>query len=546
MSATLSDKDFLLQRDWRERKIPKIGSDLWVPVYRSESSVRERSGIFCALIGSNRIAKSLRDPSWDLMVGDGLPGISVTYRGKEQTPHYQRFGSRDGIEPLLMYRSFHGLRSDFIELSEEFRHFHNLYYDTLNQEFIKLVENRNEEVVGRLSNDSADLRVQEIRQFLAVKKMHLAIFFDIVRFSPIDTETVSDGESHQEVRTKLCSYDFRVTPCDFSEPEHRSFSRLLGKKLIMPLPIEESAVWPFNKRSPKYEEFIVGTDAEGRAVFHTCDPDCLANYFGANPSAPHYLRPVYFRREVLAKYYANPQMYSVEDGYLRCGTLWGLRMDNNRSDCVVVFLGDLGRDLHHSEQLYWKSFNIAHEGGVSRTAFARSFKAEFSGPELDDLVFKSEYERLRERWRQQMGWDLFRDLALEDRHFFVALRIPLTKDQSEFDSQVLGLAKLLIDSVNESEIASRIGSGPPNEKGISKLERYLEQVQIPNHEWCIAFLRDLQSLRSSGVAHLKGDNYTKIAKRFGIGTKDLARVFESILHDAVTCLQRLSQGLRNE
>ena len=34
----------------------------------------------------------------------------------------------------------------------------------------------------------------------------------------------------------------------------------------------------------------------------------------------------------------------------------------------------------------------------------------------------------------------------------------------------------------------------------------------------IAFLKNLQALRSTGVAHRKGCNYEKIAASFGLGT----------------------------
>jgi hypothetical protein len=53
---------------------------------------------------------------------------------------------------------------------------------------------------------------------------------------------------------------------------------------------------------------------------------------------------------VLTKYYAHPERYSVEDGFLRCQGLWGLKLDNNHHEYIIVFLGDLGRDLPSDEQ----------------------------------------------------------------------------------------------------------------------------------------------------------------------------------------------------
>ena len=121
--------------------------------------------------------------------------------------------------------------------------------------------------------------------------------------------------------------------------------------------------------------FIIGEDQDGSSLEYSCDPDELANYFGANPNAPHYVTPVFFRRDVLQKYYEDTDKYAVEDGYLRCGGLWGVRIDNDQPDYVMVFLGDLRRDLPAAERDYWRSFNIAPVGPMSETAFRRSFLA---------------------------------------------------------------------------------------------------------------------------------------------------------------------------
>ncbi|MCW3046959.1 MAG: hypothetical protein JWO74_1243 [Solirubrobacterales bacterium] len=102
----------------------------------------------------------------------------------------------------------------------------------------------------------------------------------------------------------------------------RPFLRLFGKRLLPPPPLEASGIPPF-KPEKEYEQFVIGTDT-GEEVRVTSDPAELANYFGANPGNPHYLTPVYFRREVLNKYYADPDRYTVEDGYVRCAGLWGL------------------------------------------------------------------------------------------------------------------------------------------------------------------------------------------------------------------------------
>ena len=59
----------------------------------------------------------------------------------------------------------------------------------------------------------------------------------------------------------------------------------------------------------------------------------------------------------------------------------------------------------------------------------------------------------------------------------------------------------------------------------------------------IAFIRNLQNLRSSSAAHRKGKNYQKIAKTFEIENKSLINVFEGILIKSNKFLEFLEENL---
>jgi hypothetical protein len=180
--------------------------------------------------------------------------------------------------------------------------------------------------------------------------MALAIFVDSVRSSPHTLEEPGLNETRSSMSGGSFAYRVAFVPDSFSlDKRFKTVGILTGKKYILPGPMP-----PENddERPKIYQGFIIGTNTHGQPVKHTCDPEKLANYFSKNPDAPHYLTPVFFRTEVLSKYYADPQKYSVEDGYLRCGGLWGVRVDNDHPDYVVVWLGDLGRDLSESERNY--------------------------------------------------------------------------------------------------------------------------------------------------------------------------------------------------
>ena len=131
--------------------------------------------------------------------------------------------------------------------------------------------------------------------------------------------------------------------------------------------------------------------------------------------------------------------------------------------------------------MYWRSQNIPPEGKISKFNFQRSFLAKPTDPEQIDLVFKSNFAKFSKNWKIFMGWSLFLPLAESDSHLFEALHIPLTNSQAEFDSQILAVTKIIIDSLNEREIVKATSVANPETKGgISKFEKFLE-----NHKYLI-------------------------------------------------------------
>lgn len=78
---------------------------------------------------------------------------------------------------------------------------------------------------------------------------------------------------------------------------------------------------------------------------------------------------------------------------------------NNASEHVCVFLGEIVRDLPHSVQLYWSSFNISPKGKeMSKTYFERSMLGVFSNTKSPDLVLSLYLPNFKEMAK---GWELF-------------------------------------------------------------------------------------------------------------------------------------------
>lgn len=547
MSGVEADRERLGQSEmlaWLRRDLPMVEMGT---VYLSDRGDQHNHAVFCALIPNGCIERSLGDLSWDLAEGQGLPG-AVKYGLHEGAKvSYLRFGNTDGVEPLVFCRGFHGIRDDYIEISEEFRHFHQLYHERKQDHYSKIDGDGAEHVVAIIEPGRVQIRIKEIRQFLAIKEMHLAVQFDCREHSSHSLEALGLEEGGEDKRDGLFVWglhfgDLRGVGAD------RAFSRLLGKRLVPPVAKEKSGFWGFAKEEPrKHVDFIIGIDENGDEVTHTCDPDQLANFFGANPGAPNYLTAVHFRKEVLDKYYQQPSKYSVESGILRCGSLWSMYIDNHFTDRVAAWLGDLGRGLPYQEQLHWRSHNIAPVGGVSETYFRRQVLAIATDSDRPEHEFQRLYGRLHGACNESTGWQILLPLAAEDAHCLQALRIPATDEQRDFDDLVLALTKILVDSLNEKELNRLIPSAERSEvKGsVSRLERALQECGMPDFEDHIQFLRNLQSLRSAGTAHRKGSNYQKIAREFRVDSQSLRSVFGGILIRGLRLLEFLEKAVRS-
>ena len=522
----------VLQSDLRRKFAHELGSSEWVQVYLAVRQPKVQLSLASALVPNGLTAKALQHPQWDLRPDLCLPGCIQFGPGAGRVEYY-RFGRNDGIEPFVLERCFHDIKPSFLELLEEFRLFHNLWCDPKAQKYFKITNAGEEYEVARIEPNGVSVRMPELKHYLGIKEMHLALYVDSIVWSDHRLAELGLTPACTDVVEDNLRYAFDVADDDLGG--EGSFSRLLGKKLIPGLPKERSGIWPYdrpNDEKKQYTPFIVGLREDGSEELAPCDPH-----------GGRYLQPVFFKREVLAKYYANPSRYSVEDGYLRCGLLWGMRIDNNHPDYIIAFLGDIGGDLPESEHPYWRSFNVVASKGMSTTQLRRSFLAEFAEPSQPDLVFKARFHAFKEKWKAAFGWELFKPLSQGDRHCLDALRVPLTTEQLEFDNQVLALSKILVDSLNEFELAHQVGAMARDLKGIQKLGRFIAARNAAAPKGPIDFLSGLQALRSSGAAHRKGPNYERAITRLGLQEKDTSAAFTTLLQKATEFLSYLESNV---
>ena len=517
-----------------------------VTVYLSEEHELYDRDIYSALVSLDNREKVLSRNDWSYQGCEGKPNTDVFYYedNDEEIIEYLRFGNDEGMEPLIICH-------DGIELSQEFRLFHQLYYDKKSSNYYQKDDDDNKTVIVYFSQNKVQIRLKELKQFLAIKEKYLLIQFDFKEYSK---SLLEDVEAFQSINTDIQTTNLMIYGVDLDEmtfpfDNRKTFSRLLGKYLIEPYPKEQSNFGDYKiKKEKQYIDFIIGIDAFGHNEEFNANPSKLANFFGANSTAPNYLTPVCFRKKVLDKYYSEPSKYSVEESYLRAGDLWGIQIDNHHDDKVYVWLGDLGRDLSYEEQLYWRSFNIPPEGGMSKEFTQQQIMAVATDSENLTHKFKRQYKALQKISNDILGNYLLLPLVKDDKHYFDSLRIPANDEQKHFDEQILSLTKVLIDSLNEKYLNTFLNKEQlESVKGsITRLEATLATCNISNFEKYILFLKELQGLRSTGVAHRKGSGYKKITQKFDLENNNLQDVFSEIIKQAADFLEFLYEQVEQK
>ena len=511
-----------------------------VTVYQSNDGEDSRKYIFCALIPFDQIEWASFKQFWHPQPGRNVTGISEDFIDGKRELKYLRYADDRGIEPLVIFRDFYGHNGTCMEISEEFRLFHNLYHNRKTDEYIKIDDEGKETKVVVVKSDRIQIRLKEIRQFLAVKGMHLLIRFSYTERSAYPLEKFGKEEGIVEQWDKL--QDDRISWwLYYGDRGDYSFSEFYGNRFIEPLPKSEIHLSydPYfrgfdKQRGKKYVEFIIAIDENGEDVTYTCNPKILKN--------THYLTKVHFRKEVLNKYYQQPSKFTVGEEQVSHDGLWHLDIDNHHADKVCVWLRELG-GLPYNEQRHWQHYNIPPEGDMSNVYRRRQLMGDWDvETDQPDILFKKQYDELQELCRELLSWHLLRPLDLEDQHHLQSLRIPATDEQRDFDELVLSLTKILIDSLHGKRLNSLLSEEQKegvSGKSIARLEAVLASRNIEGAAGHIAFLRKLQNLRSSSSAHRKGSKYRKIAQQFDIEGQNLREVFTGILWQALNFLKFL-------
>lgn len=503
-------------------------SRAWTTVYSHHDAADGRPSVFACFADLARKQEILAGDDWLKHASSFSPGFCVC--ADDVTYHD---GRDEGYDFIVAEQYFYPLDQAQILVNQEFVMLFELYRGEDGCYYSVDKCGEREKVVD-FAGDEVRVRTKYILRFIAAKQCFFVYFVDARLASsssyPLgSTECISESD---EVGGNYHIGQWYTSDID----EGYLLSMLYARSFIEPDDVETCGVWPFDEKNERYPEFVIGERPDGSLVRYSCDPNKLGTYFDKEPRAPHYLTPVFFKPAVLDKYRSSPH-FDVSERHISCGSQWRCEIDNVDPDRVMVYLGDLGRDLPESERTHFLSFEMSPvdqriSDEVFKTDLLNMWVKDPSGPV--SMLMRARME-LDKAWRKRFGLALYRPFHRADEGILEQIHIPSGNGESEFEAVTMALTRALIDYIDESALKGADAKG-----GINKLEVFLSANDIVAD---IKPLRDLQRLRSAGAAHGKGSNYDKL--HGDVVTEDHREDAKRLIARLTTMLNELTETLQS-
>lgn len=503
-------------------------SGAWTTVYSHHDAADERPSVFGCFADLTRKQEILAGDDWLKHASSFSPGFCVCADGV--TYHD---GRDEGYDFIVAEPYFYPLDQAQILVNQEFVMLFELYRGEDGCYYSVDKCGEREKVVD-FAGDEVRVRTKYILRFIAAKQCLFVYFVDARLASsssfPLgSTECIAESD---EVGGNYHIGQWYTSDID----EGYLLSMLYARSFIEPGDVETCGVWPYDEKIEQYPEFIIGERPDGSLVRYTCDPNKLGTYFDKEPRAPHYLTPVFFKPAVLDKYRSSPY-FDVSERHISCGSQWRCEIDNVDPDRVMVYLGDLGRDLPESERTHFLSFEMSPvdqhiSDEVFKTDLLNMWVKDPSGPV--SMLMRARME-LDKAWRKRFGLALYRPFHRADEGILEQIHIPSGNGESEFEAVTMALTRALVDYIDESALEGADAKG-----SINKLEVFLSANDIVAD---LKPLRDLQNLRSAGAAHGKGSKYDRL---YGdVVTEDHREDAKRLIARLTTVLNELTETLQS-
>ncbi len=415
-----------------------------------------------------------------------------------------RSNSLIGGEKLVFRRRFQGCDEGPtpVEISQKLVHALDLYFVAERSAYCRLDARGDiEDVIRVIRFKEADrqydavvvtIRTKDLTQFMVVAGMSLVFFFDFTRFIPNNFGGWDN----------LGRKEFRAPDLFYDGGSGAGASYVNGRMVCRPAITLDDLIAEWKREQDgsdrRYASFKIHDRKNNRHVETYCSPEHLSNYF-QNSDLPWEISPAFFRPEVLHRFKADPEKYTMDDRSIGCRGAWYLKSyDINEAGQVHAYIGYLAH-LPYEEQIYWQSFNEWPKGSISKRAHQNDILGEFS-TEYDPLNSIKRKVKLLDDTAP--NWWKPRDDKLAD-----AARYPATDSVLEWGNEVLALDQYLVEGFLDKPLRVLIeetgGKPEPSWRSIRLLQAYLEATgQTPEEaEAVIAPLKTLHNLRTPLRGH---------------------------------------------
>ncbi|MCQ2959996.1 MAG: hypothetical protein MJ198_07400 [Bacteroidales bacterium] len=550
----VDSSQFPLCEFWVDLASKMFIEDDWITLYNNR--------VFAIMASDDAVKKEMKNDSW--IVNSSMMRPAFQYDDGTTNVNGLDYPNSNEVFPIVITQEEKGYYTERVRLIDTFVLFYDLRsVERLNGiiEYYQLDENGDDILVAYVNKGSLKIKASYIKEFITIKDLNLIIQFDAGQYSNKSLEELKFSPKPYSIyKTNNLIFSYFINK---SSDCGKTCSFIRGKSFILHDKAFIKRLWDYHGK--KFEEFIAGKDENERPIYSTCDEKNLKHLGNFEYGKPWQMSLVFFRREVLQKYYSDTTKYNIQDGYIS-GLDWSCHIDNDRDDeYVVMVLKDLGK-MPYKEQQHWKEYNVAYPkfASLSNTTWLRWIAGNPCDTQnAPDLIFKDYYKKANKAWKEKYGFELYLSLARGDEHFFNELHsMNELNNDSTFDSFVLAITKVTIDSLNEKELDKQIDYNNPNVKtqctqnptnnkqtisgGIKKLTAFMETKNIENKDF-IELLNKVQALRSSTVAHRKSTHPNKkdanLMKWFKLDIYPCQDVVNDIFQRFITQFKWISENI---
>lgn len=423
-----------------------------------------------------------------------------------------------GAMQLIFARTFDGWTGtgrNYYELNHEYAHLAEIHWRPEKNAYCRFNQHGDiEAVVSVTTREDKKSQIslvsfswELLAEYLAASKSSLVRMFDFT----LAPSSKFNGWPNQTPENFYDNFE-NIFYHQLIVPSYASYAR--GVQVIRPRRPDKTVftsitdTW-FGKKNKKYVEFIAYDWRHKRVAKISTDPNATANYFNATSNPlPFELSPAFFRPEVLLKYKADRDKYTVREREISCRAAWYLKgIDVNEAGQIHAYICDL-RHLPYEEQLHWLSFNEPPKANISQRAFINDFKGEW----VNFMEPLQEVLAIIQHWKEdKVNWWTLRDEKLLDR-----VNTPLTESRDEWAESFMDLAKLVIEGFETKHIRIKLAQYQvlykEDDKTIVLLEKLINREKTTSEIQKLNGLRTVQLLRSKIKGHVGGDEAEQIVQ----------------------------------